>query len=84
MHIPDGFLDIQLSALTYLLAALSLGFAVYWLQKHGVSEARASLLGVLAAAIFAAQMLNWPIPGGTSAHFVGSGLAACGSGSCLR
>ncbi|MEM4164984.1 MAG: energy-coupling factor ABC transporter permease, partial [Nitrososphaerales archaeon] len=76
MHIPDGFLDIQLSALTYLLAALSLGFAVYWLQKHGVSEARASLLGVLAAAIFAAQMLNWPIPGGTSAHFVGSGLAA--------
>ncbi len=76
MHIPDGFLDLQISALTYLLAALSIGLAVYWLQKHGVNEGRVPLLGVLAAAIFAAQMLNWPIPGGTSAHFVGSGLAA--------
>jgi len=35
-----------------------------------------SMLSVMAAAIFAAQMLNWPIPGGTSAHLVGGGLAA--------
>lgn len=76
MHIPDGFLDLPLSALTYLLAAFSIGLAVYGLQKRGFNEARIPLLGVLAAAIFAAQMLNWPIPGGTSAHFVGSGLAA--------
>jgi cobalt/nickel transport system permease protein len=37
---------------------------------------RAPLVGVVAAGIFAAQMLNWPIPGGTSAHFVGGALAA--------
>ncbi len=36
----------------------------------------ASSLSVMAAAIFAAQMLNWPIPGGTSAHLVGGALAA--------
>ena len=76
MHIPDGFLDLPLSALTYALAAASVGLAVYLLEKKGVSESRIPLLGVLAAAIFAAQMLNWPIPGGTSAHFVGSAVAA--------
>jgi len=76
MHIPDGFLDLQLSTLTYTLAATAVGLAVYLLGKKGVEETKIPLLGVLAAAIFAAQMLNWPIPGGTSAHFVGSGLAA--------
>jgi cobalt/nickel transport system permease protein len=76
MHIPDGFLDLPISALTYGLAAVSIGSAVYLLEKRGINESRIPLLGVLAAAIFAAQMLNWPIPGGTSAHFVGSGIAA--------
>jgi len=76
MHIPDGFLDLPISALTYGLAAVSLGSAVHLLKKRGINESRIPLFGVLAAAIFAAQMLNWPIPGGTSAHFVGAGIAA--------
>lgn len=76
MHIPDGFLDLPLSALTYALAAASIGLALYFLEKRGINESRIPLLGVLAAAIFAAQMLDWPIPGGTSAHFIGSGIAA--------
>jgi cobalt/nickel transport system permease protein len=41
-----------------------------------LTEQRARLFGVVAAAVFAAQMLNWPIPGGTSAHFVGGAFAA--------
>jgi len=39
-------------------------------------EKLTTLFGVVAGAIFVAQMLNWPIPGGTSAHFVGGALAA--------
>jgi cobalt/nickel transport system permease protein len=41
-----------------------------------LDEARVPLLGVLAAFIFAAQMLNFPIAGGTSGHFLGATLAA--------
>lgn len=74
MHIPDGFLDPTTSAVTY---AVFLGYGAYVLSKvkgelspEGVSSA-----SVLAAGIFAAQMLNWPLPGGTSLHFVGGALA---------
>ncbi len=74
MHIPDGFLDPYMSAATY---AAFLGYLVYALRRVGnlLDPPKASLVTVLAAGIFAAQMLNWPIPGGTSLHFVGGGLA---------
>ncbi|RLF16078.1 MAG: metal transporter [Thermoprotei archaeon] len=75
MHIPDGFLDIATAAITYLL---SLGYGGYALSKvkRTFNPDTVSLVTVLAAAIFAAQMLNWPLPGGTSLHFVGGALAA--------
>jgi len=44
--------------------------------RSDLSERRIHLFGIVAAGIFAAQMLNWPIPGGTSAHFVGGAFAA--------
>lgn len=64
-----GFLDLNIAALFYLLSAAVL---IYSFRKAKINPAT---LGVVAAAIFAAQMLNWPIPGGTSAHFVGGALA---------
>lgn len=74
MHIPDGFLDISMIGVTYILL---LGYGGLSLKKIGglLSSDRASLISVLAAAIFVAQMLNWPLPGGTSLHFVGGALA---------
>lgn len=41
-----------------------------------LSTHRVQLFGVVTASVFAAQMLNWPLPGGTSAHFVGGAFAA--------
>ncbi|WP_415379848.1 energy-coupling factor ABC transporter permease [Halosimplex sp. TS25] len=75
MHIPDGYVDLPLAL---LFAALSVAVLTVAARRVGgeVSDARAPLLGVVAAGIFAAQMLNWPIPGGTSAHFVGGAFAA--------
>ena len=74
MHIPDGYVDLPLAL---LLAALSVAALSVAARRVGeVTDARAPLLGVVAAGIFAAQMLNWPIPGGTSAHFVGGAFAA--------
>jgi cobalt/nickel transport system permease protein len=75
MHIPDGYLGLWIAAVCYVLAALALGFAARRVNNE-LGDTRVALLGVVSAGIFAAQMLNWPIPGGTSAHFVGSALAA--------
>lgn len=75
MHIPDGFLSGGIAA----LAAIPAIVAVAWglrVADRDLDEARVPLLGVLAAFIFAAQMLNFPIAGGTSGHFLGATLAA--------
>lgn len=74
MHIPDGFLDLTTSAITYAAFLVYGGYAFKKMRANLTPE-RTSLVSVLAAAIFAAQMLNWPLPGGTSLHFVGGALA---------
>ena len=74
MHIPDGFLDITVAAVTYILFLVFGAYAAKRIKETTIPE-RISLVSVLAAGIFAAQMLNWPLPGGTSLHFVGGALA---------
>jgi cobalt/nickel transport system permease protein len=74
MHIPDGFLDPWVAVLFWLGTGVALGIAVRRARGE-LGDERTPLLGVVAAGIFAAQMLNWPIPGGTSAHFVGGAFA---------
>ena len=75
LHIPDGFLSGGVAA---VCAVLAIAAVAYGLRVANVEldEARVPLLGVLAAFIFAAQMLNFPIAGGTSGHFLGATLAA--------
>lgn len=75
MHIPDGYVDLPLALLFGALSIAVLSLAAKRVDGE-ISDARAPLLGVVAAGVFAAQMLNWPIPGGTSAHFVGGAFAA--------
>ncbi len=74
MHIPDGFLDPVVSAITYIIMIAFCCYAFYKVKKEKLQD-QMILASVLAAGIFAAQMLNWPIPGGTSLHFVGGALA---------
>lgn len=75
MHIPDGFLSGDVAAVT---GAASVATVACGLRRAGssIDERRVPLLGVTAAFIFAAQMLNFPVAGGTSGHFLGAGLAA--------
>ena len=75
MHIPDGYVDLPIALACGALSVAVLALAARRIDGE-VSDARAPLVGVVAAGIFAAQMLNWPIPGGTSAHFVGGAFAA--------
>jgi len=75
MHIPDGFINITTAATTYAASTGAIAYAVKATGKQ-LSEKRVPLMGVMAAFIFAAQMLNFPIAGGTSGHFLGAALAA--------
>jgi ABC-type Co2+ transport system permease subunit len=74
MHIPDGFLAPRVLAGCSLFAGAVTAFSS-WKLNGRLEGARVPLLGVVSAGIFAAEMLNWPIPGGTSAHFVGGAFA---------
>lgn len=74
MHIPDGFLDLWVAALLWLGSGVAIAVAIRR-ARSCLGDERTPLLGVVAAGVFAAQMLNWPIPGGTSAHFVGGAFA---------
>ena len=75
MHIPDGFLDAQVAAGT---GAVALGTVAYALRRAEATldERRVPLVGVTGAFVFAAQMINFPVAGGTSGHFLGAALAA--------
>ena len=75
LHIPDGFLSGGIAGICWVLALAALAYALR-VANVELDEARVPLLGVLAAFIFAAQMLNFPIAGGTSGHFLGATLAA--------
>ena len=75
LHVPDGFLSFPVAVTMYLLAGIFVGVAV---RRAGAdqNESTAPLLGVLAAFIFAGQMMNFPVAGGTSGHMLGGALAA--------
>lgn len=75
MHIPDGFLDLPTAATTGALAVTGVGAAL-WQAKRSLPQRKVPLLGVTAAFVFAAQMLNFPVAAGTSGHLVGGVLAA--------
>jgi cobalt/nickel transport system permease protein len=74
MHIPDGFLSVQVSIFFWLISILVVGYA---LKRVGadLGEREVPMMGVLAAAIFAGQMLNFAVAGGTSGHLIGAALA---------
>lgn len=75
MHIPDGFLNAATLASTGAVSATGVGIAVRQVNRK-LKEKQVPLMGVLAAFIFAAQMLNFPVAGGTSGHVLGAALAA--------
>jgi cobalt/nickel transport system permease protein len=75
MHIPDGFLSLVISLAFWVATIIMVGLAITKTNKT-LGEKQIPLMGVMAAFIFAAQMLNFPVAGGTSGHFLGGALAA--------
>lgn len=75
MHIPDGFLTPGVWAGASVLSAGALARAVAK-TRETLQDRQVPALGVVAAFIFAAQMINFPVAGGTSGHLLGGALAA--------
>lgn len=77
MHVPDGFLDIPTSIATGVVTAGVVGVSLRRARDElAESTAAAPMAGLVAAFVFAVQMLNFPVGVGTSGHLMGGALAA--------
>jgi len=75
MHIPDGYLSTSVCSATYAVSTAA-AIATFYRAKKKFDDRFVPFVGVSAAFIFAAQMINFPVAGGTSGHFVGAFLAS--------
>ncbi|TNC37129.1 energy-coupling factor ABC transporter permease [Mumia zhuanghuii] len=75
MHVPDGFLDAPTSVATGVVAVAGVGLALRGARRE-LDERTAPMAGLVAAFVFAAQMINFPVGAGTSGHLLGGVLAA--------
>jgi cobalt/nickel transport system permease protein len=74
LHIPDGFLNLPVSLVTWVISFGLIALALNRVEAE-YKDRTVPLMGVCGAFIFAAQMINFPIPGGTSGHLLGGTLA---------
>lgn len=75
MHVPDGFMATPMCAATGAVAVVGVALAHRNARRALVSDG-VSMAGLVTAFVFAAQMLNFPVAGGTSGHLMGGALAA--------
>jgi cobalt/nickel transport system permease protein len=75
VHVPDGFINAPVSAVTGVVAAGAIAVSLKGARRE-LDEKTAPLAGLVAAFIFAVQMLNFPVAAGTSGHLLGGALAA--------
>ncbi|NEA64254.1 energy-coupling factor ABC transporter permease [Streptomyces sp. SID12488] len=75
MHVPDGFINAPVSVAAGVVAAGAVAVSLRGARRE-LDERIAPLAGLVAAFIFAVQMLNFPVAAGTSGHLLGGALAA--------
>lgn len=75
LHAPDGFVSVPIALVMWVATVGIVGYAVRRTNRQ-LDDRAVPLLGVMAAFIFAAQMFNFPVVGGTSGHLLGGVLAA--------
>ncbi|MET8839447.1 energy-coupling factor ABC transporter permease [Streptomyces rubiginosohelvolus] len=75
MHVPDGFIDAPVSVAAGVFAVGAVAVSLRGARRE-LDERTAPLAGLVAAFIFAVQMLNFPVAAGTSGHLMGGALAA--------
>ncbi|WP_438448762.1 energy-coupling factor ABC transporter permease [Gorillibacterium sp. sgz5001074] len=76
MHIPDGFLDPKTWITLSVVSAAGIGTALRKIRRDEDYTAKVPMIGMVSAFIFASQMINFPVAGGTSGHLGGAALAS--------
>lgn len=74
MHMPDGILPFN-QALVYIIISAVIVLISIWQSRKSLTLKQIPIVGVLGAALFAAQMFNFPVPFGSSGHLIGTALA---------
>ncbi|WP_425546385.1 energy-coupling factor ABC transporter permease [Amycolatopsis minnesotensis] len=75
MHMSDGLIDAPTAVLFGAVAVIGLSFAVVFARRD-LDDRTAPMAGLVAAFVFATQMLNFPVLPGVSGHLLGGALAA--------
>ncbi|TXK35738.1 energy-coupling factor ABC transporter permease [Nonomuraea sp. C10] len=75
MHVPDGFFTAAVSVSAGVVAAAGVAVCLRGARRE-LDDRTAPVAGLVAAFVFAVQMLNFPVAGGTSGHLLGGALAA--------
>jgi cobalt/nickel transport system permease protein len=75
VHVPDGFINAPVSIAAGAVAVAGIGICLRGARRE-LDDRTAPLAGLVAAFVFAAQMLNFPVAAGTSGHLLGGALAA--------
>ena len=79
MHMSDGIINAPISAVFGLVAAAGLGYSLFRARagrSADLDDRTAPMAGLVAAFIFAVQMINFPVLPGVSGHLLGGALAA--------
>src|SRR4030067_908112 len=75
LHIPDGLMDPRVAALGAIEFVIVIAFALYYSRKR-LAEKALPRVALLSAGVFVAQMVNFPVGGGTTGHLIGGALFA--------
>ncbi|MEV4380346.1 energy-coupling factor ABC transporter permease [Streptosporangium sp. NPDC049644] len=75
MHVPDGFFNAAVSLSAGVVAAAGVAVCLRGARRE-LDDRTAPMAGLVAAFVFAVQMLNFPVAAGTSGHLLGGALAA--------
>lgn len=75
MHVPDGIIPLWLQILLLAVSGITIAFSLRVVNRR-FNDRLVPYMGVLAAVIFAAQLVNFPVPPFSSGHLVGSTLLA--------
>lgn len=75
MHMSDGIVNAPISLAFGLIAVIAVGFCALKARTE-LDERTVPLAGLVAAFIFAMQMINFPVLPGVSGHLLGGALAA--------
>ena len=75
MHVPDGFFNAATSVGAGVVTAGTLAASLKVATRQ-LTDRLAPLAGLVAAFVFALQLLNFPVASGTSGHLLGGALAA--------